>query len=221
MKNQRNLSLPLAETVAHVLHLSQAEKDYFCALVELDTLPLKEKEKAQKRLLVSIKSLVAKQIPKEQFRILYEWYHLVIRELVLLPSFQDTGEWISEKLRGLISPSQAEESLSLLLRTGFLEIRNSKYVQTDPVIETVEGYHELAVLKLHSETLKNWLSFINETHRDQRELGVINIPINSAKIPEFKKRIQKFQDEIIGWLQDETDPDQVVQLGTYLIPTSK
>ncbi|MGZ5279446.1 MAG: TIGR02147 family protein [Pseudobdellovibrionaceae bacterium] len=221
MQNKRNLSVALADTVADVLHLSAPEKEYFCALVELDLLPAIEKEKVQKRLLSSIKCLVAKQMPKEQFRILHEWYHLVIRELVLLPDFQNNGEWISEKLRRLISPQHADESLSLLLRTGFLKHIDSKYIQTDPVIETTDGFHELAVLKMHSETLKNWLLFINDTHRDQRELGILTIPIANSKIPEFKRRIQNFQDEIIGWLQDETNPDQVVQLGTYLIPISK
>ena len=49
-------------------------------------------------------------------------------------------------------------------------------------------------------------------------MNYLNIPINKAKIPEFKKRIQSFQDEMIGWLQDEEDPDGLVQLGIYMIP---
>lgn len=37
----------------------------------------------------------------------------------------------------------------------------------------------------------------------------------------LSQRIQLFQDEIIGWLQDEKEPTQIVQLGTYLVPMTK
>jgi hypothetical protein len=52
-------------------------------------------------------------------------------------------------------------------------------------------------------------------------LGLLHIPIHKNKLPEFKRRIRQFQDEIIGWLQDEKEPTQVAQLGTYLIPVTK
>lgn len=54
-----------------------------------------------------------------------------------------------------------------------------------------------------------------------QELGLINIPINSNKIPELKQKMRQFQDEIIGWLQSEDKPNCVVQLGSYLMPITK
>jgi hypothetical protein len=54
--------------------------------------------------------------------------------------------------------------------------------------------------------------------KSECDLGQINIPINAEKIPELKSRIQLLQDEIIGWLQDEKKPTQIVQLGTYMVP---
>ena len=53
---------------------------------------------------------------------------------------------------------------------------------------------------------------------DKKESIILNIPINSKNIPELQNRIDAFMDEIIGWLQDETEADQVIQLGAHLVP---
>jgi len=82
-------------------------------------------------------------------------------------------------------------------------------------------FEGISVAKIHADTLVAWSQIVADLPKSDRELGLINIPIHHSKIPELKKRIQQFQDEIIGWLHDEPTPTQVVQLGTYLIPISK
>ena len=53
------------------------------------------------------------------------------------------------------------------------------------------------------------------------ERGLLNIPISGTRLEALRERIRAFQDELIGWLQDEREPDRVVQLGLYLIdPTA-
>jgi hypothetical protein len=71
--------------------------------------------------------------------------------------------------------------------------------------------------KFHQETLRVWAQNLNELPADQQELGVLNIPIRRSQIPELRRRMRQFQNEIIGWVQEESEADCVVQLGTYLI----
>jgi uncharacterized protein (TIGR02147 family) len=110
--------------------------------------------------------------------------------------------------------------LSALVKTGFLRIQNGSYVQVEPVADTGNALDEVLGLRFHSSTLEVWAKILGLADKNSREVGLLNLPVSSKKIPELKERIRKFQDEIIGWLQDESQPDQIVQLGVYLVPTT-
>ncbi|MFN7904037.1 MAG: TIGR02147 family protein [Pseudobdellovibrionaceae bacterium] len=222
IQGKRNISNGTAEKVCEALKLLKSEKSYFLGLVSVENaLTQEEKVQAKKDLLVAIGKLITKEIPKSQVEVLSQWYHLLVRELVVLKNFKPDGEWISELLRGIITPNQAEESLKLLLQAGFLTVKNKEYVQSEPVVDTGNAFDEFKIIKSHTEILKVWAKNLNEFAREDRQLGVMNIPIHHSKIPEFKNKILKFQQEIVGWLQDEKDVDGVVMFGTYLIPMTK
>lgn len=222
IQHKRNLSDELAVKVGSTLGLIGPEKRYFVALVMHENAKSEEaRAQAQAEILRSVKDLVAKEIPRAKLQVLTEWYHLLVRELVVLADFEPTGEWISTKLRGLISPGEAERSLAYLQKAGFLKCTNGLWIQCDPVLDTGNAFDETMGLKFHSSTWEAWSRALKITDKNMRELGLLNIPIASVKIPELRERMRKFQDEIIGWLQDEKNPDRIMQLGMYLIPTTK
>lgn len=223
MKGERNLSNDSAARVAKAFGLKGAEKAYFESLVARDNAANPgDQERAEKRVLGSAKRLMTREIHQAQAEVLARWYLLPLRELVFLPDFEADGAWMAARMRGLVTARQAEEGLATLIRAGFLVEKKGRLVACDPVIETQpDGFDFYRVLVSHQETLTTWVKALEGLKADERELGLINIPISSARLPEFKQRIRAFQDEIIGWLQDEKDPDQVVQLGTYLIPLTR
>lgn len=222
IQRKRNLSEELAVKVGTTLGLLGPEKRYFVALVTHDNAKTEEaREQAQAEILRSVKDLVSKEIPRAKMHVLTEWYHLLVRELVLLKGFEPSGEWIAARLRGLITQEQGERSLSFLLKGGFLKLENGRWLQSDPVLDTGNAFDETLGLKFHANTWEAWSRALMVTDKNLRELGLLNIPIASSKIPELRERMRKFQDEIIGWLQDEQSPDRIMQLGMYLIPTTK
>ncbi len=223
IQGKRNLSDDLAARVAKALNLTEAERTYFVSMVILENAKSEDaRELAEAETLRAVKELVSKEFTKkEATHIVGRWYHMLVRELVLLPDFEPSGEWISEKLRGLITEEEAEQSLSMLLGTGFLRVDKGRYIQSDPVVDTGHAFNELVAFNYHVESLKTLARALPLTEKQNRELGLINIPINSAKMPELIRRIRKFQDEVIGWLQEEESPDRIVQLGTYLVPITK
>lgn len=118
---------------------------------------------------------------------------------------------------------EADEALSFLRSAGWIRQNSEGHWQTaEPIIDTgEEGFHQDLVNQYHSQTLKYFSQIVPEVASDHRELGLLTISMSSKKIPEFKKRIRQFQDEIIGWLSNEEEPDEVVQLGTYLLPSAE
>lgn len=222
MDGKRNLSPQVALSVAKVLGLNVAEKQYFIGLVRKESAKSDEdKDAAHREMIAALRKMLVKYIPQAQSEVLTHWYYMIVRELVFLKDFQADPEWIVKKLRGLITIEQSENALRLLLKSGFLRKENEKFVAVDPVVDTREESYQGRILNCHLETLNLWSKLIPLVDTHDRELGLINIPINKDKIPELKNRIRQFQDEIIGWVQDEKEADAIVQLGTYLVPISR
>ena len=225
MKNQRRLSPEMAGQVAKAMKLLKPEADYFVALVHLEQSANAEQTmQYDKQKKIAIRKIITKVVPSEKSKYLSVWYFPLIRELAFLADFTCEPSWISKKLKGLVTPTQAQEAIEVLshLKLWKLNAKNKVIVEDvfmDTGLESTT-YQDISITQIHKENLLAWTKIIDTIPKEDRELGMLNIPIHHGKIPEFKKRIQHFQDEIIGWLQDEKDPTQIVQLGTYLVPIS-
>lgn len=222
MHGKRNISEMVAEVVADVVGLLGPEKTYFLTLVRLENAKThEEREEIRKTQLVAVKQIVTVRIPQRSEQIISEWYHLLVRELVFLKNFEPTGAFISNQLNGLISPEQAENSFRSLVQAGLLSWDAAKkcYVACDIVLDTGDHLlHRHLMNRHHKETLHLWAENLADLNSIEQERGLLNIPIASEKIPELREKIRQFQDELIGWLQTEENPDRIVQLGVYLIP---
>ena len=159
---ERNLSAPLAARLCKLLHLNSDERAYFLALVEAESAGNeKEREEAEKNRRIALRKLLTTPMTLLHERIFSRWYHMLVRELVFLPDFEFSGEYVSRRLNGLISAAEGEESLNLLLKAGFVVYEDGpdggRYRAASPVLDSGDGIftHEL-MQKHHGETLATW-----------------------------------------------------------------
>lgn len=220
LDGKRNLSIDTAHTLATRLKFPKGEREYFVALVRLENASSEsELNAAERSKLVALKNILTKDIPAAQKEVFGRWFYLLVRELFFLPTANCDADWICERLGHCLTKTEALTALEYLTKTGFLRKTESGFEPTEPVLETNELQLQAALMRdFHAETLKVWSQNLAELSPREQELGVLNIPIHSDRLPELKRRIRQFQDEIIGWVQDEKQADRVVQLGTYLIP---
>lgn len=221
LSGQRNVSSELAVKLCEILKLKGAERSYFLSLVDFEQARSEEEARRAEKLLFSArKKLVTSHIDRVREKVVSDWYHMIVRELVFLPNFEATGEFVARALNHLITVEEGEESLKLLLSTGFLtRDENGKYRAQDVSVDTGDYvFTRAAMEKHHGGTLVAWGKNLARLDPKNQELGLLHIPIDSQKIPELRDRIRRFQDELIGWLCDEPNPDRIVQLGTYMIP---
>ena len=220
LDGRRNLSVETAGQISSKLKFSAPQRDYFLALVQIEQAKSdQDKAEGERNRLLALKRIVSKEIPAAQKEVLSRWYHLLVRELFLLPRHKPEAGWISEMLAGLISREEAAASIEMLCRSGFLVADGASYRVAEPVLQTDENQLQAVFMRQHhAELLQAWAKNLDKLAPGEQELGVLNIPINSAKIPELRRRIRQFQDEIVGFVQSEDEADRVVQLGTYLIP---
>lgn len=221
IKGERNISMELAEKLSSVIGHADEEKEYFLWLVRLDQAKdSRERLEAQRNLLRLVRKVSTSVLKSCQLDVIGSWQHMLIRECVFFSDFKPEAEYIAKKLDYFISLEEAEASIEFLIKGQYwIQDQNGQWKANDPVLDTGDNvFTGILMNELHSKTLDQWSKWIQEVEPTQRELGLLYIPINSNKIPELKKRIRDFQDEIIGWLQDEKEADQIVQLGTYLMP---
>lgn len=223
LEGRRGLSNEMGAQIAEKLKFTPHQRDYFLSLIKLDTATTEsERNSAERARLLALKKIVSKEIPDAQREVLSRWYHLLVRELFLLPKARPDAKWISGMLAQCIDAKQAEQSLDYLTRSGFLVADGDSFKVAEPVLRTNEDSLQAAFMQQHhSELLKTWSQNLAQLSPQEQELGVLNIPIHSSKIPELRRRIRQFQDEIVGFVQSETEADRVVQLGTYLMPFPK
>jgi uncharacterized protein (TIGR02147 family) len=220
LEGKRNLSPDTAGTLAERFKFSKGERDYFVALVKIESAPNEhERNEAERARLVAIRKILAKDIPAAQKEVFGRWFYLLVREVFLLKNAKADPDWISERLGGCISPAEAANAVELLRKCGLLVATDDGFKPEDPVLDTDDQRMQAALMrKFHADLLKVWAANLEKLGPSDQELGVLNIPIDSKKLPELRRRIRRFQDEIIGWVQDDKEADRVVQLGTYLIP---
>lgn len=224
IKGERNLSLELASKLSELMKLTLTESDFFIGLIEYSHCSdAAEKLALEKRLLRNSRKIKTNVLQEMQIEILQSWQHMLVRELIFLPTFKLCPDWICQITDHLITFDEATRSIEILTKCGHWTIDpKGLWKASETVVDTGDQVFSRTLMNdHHSQTLKKWSEWIEVIDPSLRELGLLHIPINKAKISELKKRIRNFQDEIIGWLQDEKEADTLIQLGTYLIPLKK
>lgn len=219
INDKRNLTETTARRLAEALRLNAKEVNYFEALVRLQNAENQETlVKAQKHLHGCLKKLLTNFVQLDGSEILAKWYFMPIRELALLKNFEPSGAYIAAQLQNIISAEEAEDAFKFLLASGYLKQEGSRFVQTEPVLDTgLDIFNHSFMQDYHAQVLKVWSQNIDKLGYNNQELGLINIPIPRNKISELQEKIRQFQDEIIGWSQSLEEHEDLVQMGTYLM----
>ncbi|MBO9666262.1 MAG: TIGR02147 family protein [Bdellovibrio sp.] len=223
IQEKRNLTETTGRRLAEALKLSVKEVNYFEALIRLqNAVTDDDKIKAHKNVHGCLKKLLAQFVTEEAYEILGKWYYLLIREMVQLSDFEPSGEYISSRLQSIVSTDEAERALKFLITSGYIKLEAGKYIQSEPVLDTgVDIFNHDFMQEYHAQVLKSWAANIEKLGYKNQELGLLNIPVPKSKLPELQEKIRQFQDEIMGWAQNQKDCDDLVQLGTYLMHFQK
>jgi uncharacterized protein (TIGR02147 family) len=192
------------------LKLSVVEEKYLALLVKREKLLLAKKpaleiEAEMNRIRPA--RFEARYIDNEIFRRVSEWYPLVIRQLAMTPKFQKDIGWISKKLRGKVSQSQAAASLAEWDNLVF--DRRSLYTAEDIPSQAVRTFHKKMLLKA--------VEAMDEFSVDQREYISITFRSSKNKIAEMKKTLRQMRDQMNNDFVEE-EGNEVFQLCLALFP---
>lgn len=218
---RRNLTRNIAERYAQAMKLSGSESEYFYLLVDYGNNKCAHKRSDCYREMLKIRVRSGLTfVGLEHYHYFSHWYNPVIRELVTLPDFVESGEWIAQKLRGDITPHKAEESLKLLEKIGFLKRDSKKSLeQADPHISSEYEMASDILKNFQKEMIDRAQESLQDIPRDKREVSSLTLGVSYEEFAEIKRRIHTFKEEIFAYLsQGGASNETVVQLNFQLFP---
>lgn len=220
MEGERNLTEESVSKFALGLKLNKQEREFFRNLVFYSQAKTHEqRDLYYQALLRSRKFSQLKPIERDQYEYYSAWHHPVIRELAVSKDFDGTPEWLAQRLYPSVTPAQAEKSVELLNKLGFIERdTHGRWKQANALVSTgpeiashlVHNYHKI-ILDLSKEIL-------DRIPAAEREVSTMTLGIIKERIPQLKRKIQEFRQEILKLVSVDSEPESVVQLNIQMFP---
>lgn len=155
-----------------------------------------------------------------QFPYWDEWYHVVVRELVV------HGDWDGDfaRLGSLVKPpigaDKAKQSVAHLCELGLLIRRpDGGYEQSDPVV-SAEGAPAALLREFKREMVLRGLEAMESVPPRERHFSTATISISRKSFALLCRRIDALRAEFLQVAHDE-DPEVVVQVNFQAFPVSR
>ncbi len=223
MDGDRNLSEESITQFSLALKLNKQEQEFFRNLVFLNQAKTHEqKDLYYQRLLRSKKLGQLKPMEKEQYEYYSSWHHPVIRELVVSPTYNGHPDSIAQKVRPSITSTQVEKSILLLEKLGFIQKKGrGRWKQASSLVTTGAEVSSVVVFNYHKTLLDLAKEVLDKVPASRRDVSSLTLGISKDRLPQLKKKIQEFRQEILKMVSLDTSPEEVVQLNMQFFPLTE
>jgi uncharacterized protein (TIGR02147 family) len=222
MQGKRNLNHDLRYRMSTTFGHSRKESEYFELMVNFAHAKTDSEKNYYYSKMISIrKSLRIQVLDDNQYEYMSTWYNPVIRELVTHSDWNGDYSLLANAVRPAITTSQARRSVELLLKCGLIEKRDGKYVQSSPVITTVQSdVSPLAITKFHREMCKRALEVLDSSDRENRNITGSTLHISRKTFKMIQEEITQCRMRILEMAQADIDADKVYHINFHMFPVS-
>ncbi len=220
MDGTRNLSDESITKFCTGLRLNKQEQEFFRNLVHYNQADGHEqKDNYYQRLLRSRKFSQLKPIERSQYEYYSAWYHPVVRELVVSKFYDGTPASIAQRIFPAITPAQVGKSIALLEHLGFIEKHGEKqWRQSTAILSTGAEILSHTIVQYHQNVLELTREVLEKIPAPQRDISTMTLGVIRERLPQIKKKIQEFRQEILKLVAMDNPPEAVVQLNIQLFP---
>lgn len=217
LNRKRSPSKQVRDTLKKSLLASQDEREYFDIIANATCAEDKQTKEFYERLAANFKPMREKVLLQlQQFQLVSCWYHFVILEMTRLSDFQENIDWIAEKLMNKVSKRDLRTALVRLIELGLLRRNAQGRLERHEIHQKVEtDVSNVALCQLHTQMIGLGLEALQEQDRTRRDITGFNTITNRDKIPEAKRMIERFRQQLMNYLEDPTG-DTVYQVNVQM-----
>lgn len=223
IKGDRNLTAGTIAQFSKALRFNKKQSQYFEAMVFFNQAKTeKERDYYLERLVGLRPKVKLKGIEKDQYEFYRKKYFVTIHQMVLLPGFKEDPDWIANHVSPKISAKEAQYAIDVLLRLKLLtRDENGKLTTGEGALTTPAQVSSLDIKNFHRSMLSDAKEALFDIDWTRRNFTSLTIPVPLKSMPELKKRIQNFREEILDWIaKGEIDYHDVYQMNIQLFPTT-
>ena len=157
----------------------------------------------------------------DQFKLFSEWHHFAILDLTTIKGFQPNTAWIARRLG--ISKNEVSTAVKRLERLRLLRRNGKKWEKTHEHLAIPTSKSHQAMRQLHSSLIKKALDALSSDKKidyQARDISGAMFAVNSKRLPQAKKKIEKFRRQILSYLS-KGECDELYQLNVQLFGLTK
>jgi uncharacterized protein (TIGR02147 family) len=203
--------------------LKDQETEYFETLVHFVKAKSHRESKLLFEKLLSLKSVGANKLIEAQYEFYQKWYYSAIRSIIEFYDFRGSNyQALGDQLSPQITAKQAKESIQLLEKLQLIcKDVTGRYKMTDASITTGTRWQSLAIRAFQEETIRLSQEALSRHPKQMRNVSTVTMNVNEDHFREIEAMIKDFRNTIVKYVNDQTDPDRVMQLNIQLFPLSK
>lgn len=221
IKGRRQLSQNLRLKFGKGMRLGEREYRYFDLLVQFN----QAKGMAEKNFffgqLTKFRSSRARIVGETQYRFFSKWYYSAVWNYFGFEQKQRHPAIIAANILPPITPTQAEESIRLLLELGLIKKTASGYMVAERHIYTEKNVQAIAARQHIQEMGALAMQVFEKTPADERQYNALMFSISKDGFNSIKDRIRSFQEELREIIDRDAKEDRVYTLTMQLFPNSK
>ena len=220
VSGRRKLTTLTSRRVADGLGLTGTDRRYFLSLVRYNNARVPAlREKHFKDLL----RLRKEELPASQESLDYfsTWYHAVLREMVALPDFEPSHDWISQRLIIPILPHEVDQGLLFLEKTCLIarDKNTGKFQQTGGKITPHQDVGRIATISYHRTMLGVAADNLTRVPAARRDFNVVTAGLTEVQAKQIAKKLQEICELALQMERENKIPgDQIFQIGTQVLP---
>ncbi len=141
----------------------------------------------------------ALQIATDAYHLISEWYHFAIQSYLEIRSNKSETSQIANYFS--LKPHLVSQALERLARQGLIIHKNGKYYVTGDQVNSPDGEVNISLKRAHHRNLDLAKDSLMEDDIDSRDFTSMTMAVDPAKLPQAKKMIREFRDELCEFLE--------------------
>lgn len=221
---QRNLTPRLVEVFAELFCGTAQEKDYFVNMVAFNQAKTHSESRLFLERLVATKECNVHSLANDQFEYFNNWYHAVVRELLIMYPYDGDARSLGQMLHPPIKATEVKKSIALLERLSLIKKNETTglYEQTDGFVTSGSESYSTEVNNYIQQNLKIATTALDRYSSKERNLSTLVFSCDEDTYTEFVEMIRRFRREILGHVSNTSKkPTRVFQLGMQFFPLSE
>ncbi len=221
---KRPLTVKAAERIAEALALKGSDRKYWLRLVayEKERAPA-ARERLFKSLLEAKSSAEPSGLTSDELEYYSQWYHPIIREVLTMPAWDGSPEWIQAKLQFPLRLDEIRKALEVLakLRLIIYKPELARFVASEQNLMTGREVDDIAIVRYHHGMIDLAKESITRIVESERDIQALTVSLPVSAVPILKAKIQQWVHDVMSMEQPGATGQDVFQLNVQLFPVTK